>query len=363
MESLNGLLGPPDRQLSGPLALTASPILLAQAARARENQAAYTPQPSSFQGLLNQPLSMDGRFNILPLMDTPQGRQFAMPGILAGLVNAFTAPGRAMRGDPVGDEEGMNFALGLLGGGGFGAAPKGALAANAWHGSPHKFEKFDAAKIGTGEGAQAYGHGIYFAENKGVADSYKRSLSDTGVFVDGKLIKPTNEHEQIALKYLQNAVDSQSNNPFSHARQTFRAVEGAVPGTSKYSGVNAALDRWQGSGAKLENTGSLYKVDIPDSAINKMLDWDKPLSQQPESVKNVLRDSGWVRDVEKINTRAGEYFKTSGGIDAAASQELRKMGIPGIRYLDQGSRGEGQGTYNYVIFPGMESQVKILERK
>ena len=34
-----------------------------------------------------------------------------------------------------------------------------------WHGSPYKFAKFDASKIGTGEGAQAFGHGLYVAEN------------------------------------------------------------------------------------------------------------------------------------------------------------------------------------------------------
>src|SRR5687767_3158774 len=34
-----------------------------------------------------------------------------------------------------------------------------------FHGSPHKFDKFDMSKVGTGEGAQAYGHGLYFAEN------------------------------------------------------------------------------------------------------------------------------------------------------------------------------------------------------
>jgi len=42
----------------------------------------------------------------------------------------------------------------------------GGLAAHTvWHGSPHLFDKFDISKIGTGEGAQAYGHGLYFAEN------------------------------------------------------------------------------------------------------------------------------------------------------------------------------------------------------
>src|SRR6185295_9791428 len=35
----------------------------------------------------------------------------------------------------------------------------------AYHASPYDFDKFDLAKMGTGEGAQTYGHGLYFAEN------------------------------------------------------------------------------------------------------------------------------------------------------------------------------------------------------
>jgi hypothetical protein len=46
-----------------------------------------------------------------------------------------------------------------------------------WHGSPHKFDKFDSSKIGTGEGAQAYGHGLYLAESPDVAGSYKTALT------------------------------------------------------------------------------------------------------------------------------------------------------------------------------------------
>jgi len=47
----------------------------------------------------------------------------------------------------------------------------------AFHGSPHKFSKFDMSKIGTGEGAQAYGHGLYFASNKDVATYYREQLA------------------------------------------------------------------------------------------------------------------------------------------------------------------------------------------
>lgn len=47
----------------------------------------------------------------------------------------------------------------------------------AWHGSPHDFDEFDLGKIGTGEGAQAHGWGLYFAKDKKVSKLYKDVLS------------------------------------------------------------------------------------------------------------------------------------------------------------------------------------------
>jgi hypothetical protein len=45
-----------------------------------------------------------------------------------------------------------------------------------------------------------------------------------------------------------------------------------------------------------------------------------------------------------------------------ASALLAKQGIPGIRYLDAGSRGAEGGTSNFVVFPGNERMMTILER-
>ena len=53
----------------------------------------------------------------------------------------------------------------------------------AWHGSPHRFDKFSTKAIGTGEGAQVYGHGLYFAEEREVAEHYRNGLR---VPLDGK---------------------------------------------------------------------------------------------------------------------------------------------------------------------------------
>src|SRR5262245_53429063 len=56
----------------------------------------------------------------------------------------------------------------------------------AYHGSPHDFERFDLSKIGTGEGAQVFGHGLYFAENPEVARTYRNALSAPEVSVQTK---------------------------------------------------------------------------------------------------------------------------------------------------------------------------------
>lgn len=54
---------------------------------------------------------------------------------------------------------------------------EGELFSKAYHGTPHDVDKFDTAKIGTGEGAQAYGYGLYFADSKELAEWYKNKLS------------------------------------------------------------------------------------------------------------------------------------------------------------------------------------------
>lgn len=47
----------------------------------------------------------------------------------------------------------------------------------AYHGSPHDFDKFDMSKIGTGEGAQAFGHGLYFTDTEEIATNYRDNIS------------------------------------------------------------------------------------------------------------------------------------------------------------------------------------------
>ena len=57
---------------------------------------------------------------------------------------------------------------------------------SAWHGSPHDFDGFDLGAIGTGEGAQVHGWGLYFAQDRNVSQGYKDRLTNTEILYDGK---------------------------------------------------------------------------------------------------------------------------------------------------------------------------------
>ena len=108
-----------------------------------------------------------------------------------------------------------------------------------------------------------------------------------------------------------------------------------------------------------QTKGGLYTVDLPDPAIARMLDWDKPVGQQNPRLDRWFNARG-----EDPYQDAGALYNQISreqGSPQKASEYLRRLGIPGIRYLDGGSRGQGAGTSNYVVFPGNENLLTIQE--
>jgi hypothetical protein len=93
-----------------------------------------------------------------------------------------------------------------------------------------------------------------------------------------------------------------------------------------------------------------YKVDIPDEAIPRMMDLDKPLSEQPSNVKDFMNNRGYTDD----NTwDAARWYKNQGDSDSV-SEMLNQAGIPGIRYLDGSSR---TGLLKQAISPQREAEL------
>lgn len=204
---------------------------------------------------------------------------------------------------------------------------------SAWHGSPHIFDRFDLQKIGSGEGATAYGWGLYFASRKEVAEYYRTVLS--GGFSKPNLDlfgSPAGLYETRDGEFLLNG------RPVSEA--DYRAA------------YASALQEYEAQPTK----GRVYQVDIPDD--NTMLHWDKPLAQQSDAVRAALKavyanadPADEEYDAEERGAMTYIRLENILGSPEKASRALAAVGITGISYpADALAKGGHEKSRNYVIF-------------
>lgn len=270
------------------------------------------------------------------------------------------------------------------------------LELDVYHGTPHRFPateanplgEFDASKIGTGEGAQAYGHGVYLAESPKVAHGYATQIPYRNFEKKVSQVYSEFDSPDDAMEALKDAglssqellvVQALQNDDFLGFDYPHQALRAALKEPENF-------DLSPETKSAIQNLSSLYKADLPDKMIDRMLDYDKPLTQQPKNVQAALTrlgdpqekldayDDALLKALFEDAANPGSVPRNPSGADIlkklenqygrqGASDYLRALGIPGIRYLDAGSRGGGSGTRNFVVFPGEEKKVKILERK
>lgn len=228
----------------------------------------------------------------------------------------------------------------------------------AYHGSPYDFNKFDASKIGKGEGAQVYGHGLYFAGNEETARHYREALSDDAPFSSpaeaaADYLAASGGNRKMALKILGRHASQPASVGYTKAdqaniiRQAYEVLES-----------NADI-------VPRRRAGHMYEVELGHPE-DSLLDWDAPLGKQPTAVGEMLKNrlgGGYFSMMGEPGDgrRMWHHFVDSYGPPKAA-QRLVDAGIPGVRYLDQGSRRVGEGTRNYVMFPGTEDSIRILRK-
>jgi hypothetical protein len=249
----------------------------------------------------------------------------------------------------------------------------------AYHGSPHDFDRFDLSKIGTGEGAQAYGHGLYFAESEGVARSYRDNLAPApGLASKDEAIAKildgfTGKHKVVETPDGGGSVAE-------YDRLGLKRVIGSYGRRPDGTYFAGRLGDDGQSIDLLKNTspGRMYEVRI-NAEPEQFLDWDKPLAEQSEAVRNALlplareeaeralKKRAWNNARNDAQTRemfgkepapreplpsVDDYMMRMWGNEIGPGNEsaLREAGIPGIRYLDAASRAAGDGSRNYVVF-------------
>jgi hypothetical protein len=210
-----------------------------------------------------------------------------------------------------------------------------------YHGTLYQFDAFDSAHIGKGEGAQAFGHGLYLAENERVAEHYRDMLA-----------REPDAPGSIKSAASRDAVSQWVSRAGGDREQAAQAFSEFAKGTG-LDATDQQLYREILEGIQ-NPPGFTYKATIPKAMADRMIDLDAPIEQAPKVVQDYFRR----QDAYKPGQPLTEHM----AIDKFASAEFSKAGIPGIRYLDAPSRGAGNGSRNYVIFPGHEGEIRMGER-
>lgn len=256
------------------------------------------------------------------------------------------------------------------------SSPKGLyqrLYQRAFHGSAYTFDKFTLEHIGSGEGAQAHGWGLYFALDRKVAEGYRRGLvfskmgdDSTDITINGQSIAEFYDRLERNREY-------DKLNIIEHL-----AVEQSIPQIREDAAMFIEEGIWTQEvydwferevAPNVEQSGSVFEVEIPDDDV--MLREEKLLKDQPQKVQAGIRAT--IKDIIERRPEAAkafgdieEFFETStgknlysvvqsatGSTPEGVSRLLNEHGIKGIRYF-----GEEDGECA-VVFD--DKAIRILQ--
>ncbi|WP_337476346.1 hypothetical protein [Acidaminococcus timonensis] len=204
----------------------------------------------------------------------------------------------------------------------------------AWHGSPYDFEHFDLGAMGSGEGNQVHGWGLYFAKDRKISEGYKDFLKNlrSTVVIDGKKF----------ISYKNGFRDEDGNRP-SDKKLRFALLNLSLEGsrekaiqrvselarTSKGTGFE---DVYVGALKILKNSqtasverpeAKLYEVNVPENDV--LLDEQSPLFKQPLRV---------LKGLSKLNfSRAYTAGKLANVYDCAISNDKQHGTNDGVETI------------------------------
>lgn len=224
----------------------------------------------------------------------------------------------------------------------------------AYHGSPYTFDHFDLGAIGTGEGNQAHGWGLYFAQDKKIAENYKDILgANSGEVITGKTKYKINEDGDWYDENTGNIIDDitplsmaltevletgNSNKAIEHLQEFIKSKEGKTAQTviSQVKRAKEAIKLLKKNEFAGHEQKTAFEVEIPED--NKLIDEFKNINEQPRKVQAAIRKA-WKEIGYKpsaLQYMSGrEFYKQLAselGGEKAASEKLNSLGVKGITY-------------------------------
>ena len=270
----------------------------------------------------------------------------------------------------------------------------------AFHGSGADFDEFRLEMIGTGEGAQAYGYGLYFTDSEDIAKFYRDSIGRgrSSIVYDGSSVKNAREVDgltdrEMVLDNIATEMAFFDQKPANVIERKIKSLKARIDDPvdiSPYADDAEAqeladlirqsaqrdLKIYESLDPDKFTRGKMYKVALSPKP-DELLDYDLPITEQTKKVQDALfandeiamiiqrkqEDDGLIPEFytgQELYQDLAENLLS----EQAASIELSEAGILGLKYRAAGSRGaataDEAAERNYVIFD--DKAVKILEK-
>lgn len=268
----------------------------------------------------------------------------------------------------------------------------------AWHGSPHDFDEFDLGAIGSGEGAQFYGWGLYFAKNKEMAKNYKEVLSNvhetdkSSLFKvdipDSKKMLDWNQTLNIQPKEIQEQVIDAINSLDTLQKDAFIKAYRSDHSYNGNSHIKKVNDIYQGLENDLNYVGKYEEKETLNKIVQRNADrlakkygFDDWGSADKNKLKTIIGDNlekarielealtqednqkviSYKDNINNLFSEGNSFglniyksLSTALGGDKLASEYLNEHGVKGITY-----EGIEDGRC-YVVFD--DKAIKVIQK-
>jgi len=232
------------------------------------------------------------------------------------------------------------------------------LAIKGYHGSPHKFKEFDTAHMGSGEGGQAYGWGNYITEDPYVATTY----SPQDEWMDEQLMNLYNQAErrqdypsmEVYERYM---MHERPNEVKEYLKESYADYPEDLPKRLPAQKIGENLYKKQ-KGSHLYEVSMEFPKEreaVDPMSIEHFLDYDKPLSEQSDYVRNILQS----HDPDMYHPEGPDYDPAEKGSSILqrfgsgkeGAQKLYELGIPGTTYMGEKAKvANPEGVRNFVTY-------------
>lgn len=255
----------------------------------------------------------------------------------------------------------------------------------AYHGTPHRFAKFSTDHVGTGEGYQAFGWGLYFTDSKKIAEYYKNKLSKSslvGVVTKGDTSydfrdvldfaksnnwfneDDTSGQEQLRLSQ---AFGAMSKVGYDKAKKLYEEFGQPDSNVNNQVFNYLSLLKKAGFDKPQDKKGATYEVEILEP--KDFMDWDNPVSKEvkdkvldtlgfvPRIKEHYIKE--WAKNPPKGEEIYGLLIDSEGSPKAASKLLNDEFGVKGIKYKAGQIAGIDSTAHNYVVFD--DAAIKINE--